>query len=67
VLFIRGRRNASYDPRTIHAASHVQLTSPQLAPFQSGAATLRATANGRSQWLRVPPPVVTERAVRIDE
>ena len=34
--------------------------------FQPGNALLRATANGRSQWLRVPPPVIEKRAVDIE-
>lgn len=65
VLLIRSHENASLDPRTIHASKRVTLTSDQLAHFQPGAAVLRATANGRSQWLRVPPPVISERVVRI--
>jgi hypothetical protein len=63
VLLIPDHENASYDPRTIHAAKSVLLTSERLARFQPGPAILRATANGRSQWLRVPPPVVAERSV----
>ena len=66
VLLIRDHRNPSYDPRTIHAATRVVLTREQLARFQPGNALLRATANGRSQWLRVPPPVIEKRAVDIE-
>jgi hypothetical protein len=65
VLRVPGHTNASYDPRTIHASQRVTLTSEQLAHFQPGAARLRVTANGRSQWLRVPPPVIREQAVEI--
>lgn len=65
VLLVRTHDNASYDPRTIHATKVVTLTSEQLARFQPGPAMLRATGNGRSQWLRVPPPVITERTVAI--
>lgn len=67
VLRVPGHTNASYDPRTIHAAQHVTVTSEQLAHFHTGAARLRVTANGRSQWLRVPPPVIREQAVEIGE
>ena len=67
VLLVPGHSNASYDPRTIHAAKRVTLTSGQLARFHTGSARLRVTANGRSQWLRVPPPVVTEHVVEIAE
>lgn len=65
VLLVPDHTNASYDPRTIHAARRVTLTSDQLARFHPGPARLRVTANGRSQWLRVPPPVVREQAVEI--
>ena len=65
VLRVHDHTNASYDPRTIHAARRVTLTSEQLAHFAPGPARLRVTANGRSQWLRVPPPVVREQAVEI--
>jgi hypothetical protein len=65
VLFVRGHENASYDPRTINAAKSVTLTTEQLAHFRPGHAVLRATANGRSQWLRIPPPVIAERSVEI--
>jgi len=65
VLLIHDHVNPSYDPRTIHADTHIALTAGQLARFQPGRAILRATANGRSQWLRVPPPVVGERPVLI--
>ena len=65
VLLVPGHTNASYDPRTIHAARQLTLTSEQLGRFHPGAARLRLTANGRSQWLRVPPPVIREQAVTI--
>jgi hypothetical protein len=65
VLIIPGHRTASLDPRTIHARQEVTLTAERLARFTPGRAVLRATANGRSQWLRVPPPVITERPVEI--
>ena len=67
VLIVRDHTNASYDPRTIHAARRVTLTSQQLAHFRAGPARLRVTANGRSQWLRVPPPVIREQAIEISE
>jgi len=67
VLRVPGHTNASYDPRTIHATRDVTLTSDQLAHFRPGHATLRVTANGRSQWLHVPPPVIRERAIETGE
>ncbi|HKN67615.1 MAG TPA: hypothetical protein VJW73_15125 [Gemmatimonadaceae bacterium] len=67
VFRIPGHTNASYDPRTIRADRRVTLTSEQLARFNPGPARLRAIANGRSQWLRVPPPVIREQTVQIGE
>ena len=67
VFRIPGHSNASYDPRTIHAERRVTLTSAQLARFHPGPARLRAIANGRSQWLRVPPPVIREQTIQIGE
>jgi hypothetical protein len=67
VFRVRDHTNASYDPRTIHAERRVTLTSEQLARFHPGPARLRAIANGRSQWLRVPPPVIREQSVQIGE
>ena len=65
VFRVRDHTNASYDPRTIHAERRVTLTSEQLARFHPGPARLRAIANGRSQWLRVPPPVIREQTIQI--
>jgi hypothetical protein len=67
VLIVPTHTNPSYDPPTIHAARRVTITSEQLARFRPGPALLRVTANGRSQWLRVPPPVIREQAVEIGE
>ena len=55
----------SYDPRTIRASAVVVLTPAMLAPFDAGPATVRAIANGRSQWLRTPPPKVRELSVDV--
>lgn len=56
---------ASYDPRTQRAALRVALTPELLARFEDGPARVRATATGRAQWLRVPPPEVREIIVEI--
>ena len=54
-----------YDPRPQRAAFHTTL-QPELADaFKPGSATLRLTALGRSQWLRVPPPKVQELAIQL--
>ena len=43
----------------------VTLTPAMLSEFDPGPATLRASAVGRPQWLRVPPPSIREQAVSI--
>ena len=63
VLLIPDHTNPSYDPRTIRASKLVVLTPAVLERFRPGPATLRAVGNGRSQWLRVPPPVRFARPV----
>jgi hypothetical protein len=55
-----------FDPRKQRASQSVVLTREILGRFQTGPARLRATANGRSQWTRVPPPVVREIEVKIE-
>ncbi len=62
---VRGNEWASFDPRPRKASQTVVLTPEQLARFAPGPATLRATATGRPQWLRLPPPTVREEAVEI--
>jgi hypothetical protein len=54
-----------FDPRTQKASLTVVVTPEIQARFQSGPATVRATAFGHSQWTRVPPPVVREVVVEI--
>ena len=43
----------------------VVVTPELLGRFEPGAALVRATAHGRSQWLRTPPPEVREVAIEI--
>lgn len=54
-----------FDPRPRHGSVVVALTPQLLDGFEPGAALLRATAVGRPQWLRVPPPTVREQPVVI--
>ncbi|MET0626054.1 MAG: hypothetical protein ABW250_24180 [Pyrinomonadaceae bacterium] len=56
---------AAFDPRPDDASYSVAVTPEQLARFQSGAAKVRATATGRPQWMRLPPPTVRETEVEI--
>jgi hypothetical protein len=62
---MRGNEWASFDPRPRRASPTVVVTPEQLARFTDGAATVRATATGRPQWMRLPPPTVREGGVEI--
>lgn len=62
---VPGNEWGSIDPRARHGLQRVVLTPEVLSRFQAGAAVLRATATGRPQWLRLPPPTVRETAVEI--
>jgi hypothetical protein len=62
---VPGNWDLTLDPRSRHDSLRVVLTPAMLQPFIAGPATLRATALGRSQWLRVPPPTVREMAITI--
>ena len=57
----------SYDPRPIRGGATVSVTPDMLARFARGPATIRATATGRAQWLRTPPPTVREIPVVIEK
>ena len=64
-LVLRGNEFGFFDPRSKSAGQRVVLTTVQLGLFQPGEALLRATAIGRPQWGRTPPPVVREMKVKI--
>ena len=57
--------NASQDPRWRRDSMTVALTPALLSRYDSGAAIIRAVAEGGPQWLRTPPPLVREAAVRL--
>ena len=59
------RRSSSSSWCTIPLAMAVVLTPELLGRFEAGAALLRATARGRPQWLREPPPEAREIAVEL--
>jgi hypothetical protein len=65
-VYLARNREPVFDPRPRHDSVVVRLTPDLLARFDDGPATLRATALGRPQWLRTPPPTVRERTVVID-
>jgi hypothetical protein len=57
--------DASLDPRAQYRTLIVQLPPALWSRFRSGPALLRATAIGRPQWLRTPPPTVRERSITL--
>ena len=54
-----------YDPRPKRVSFVASLPTDLYARFERGAASLRLTATGRSQWLRVPPPKVQELPIEL--
>lgn len=54
-----------YDPRTQTDSFSVEMTPQLMNQLETGTAVLRATAVGRHQWMRLPPPVVREVNVSI--
>jgi hypothetical protein len=62
---VPGNYFAALDPRWQRATQTIALTPEVVARFQPSAAILRATATGRPQWTRLPPPLVRELAVEI--
>lgn len=56
---------AFFDLRTQHASLSIVVTPEMINTFQAGMATVRASGFGRSQWTRVPPPVVREMEIEI--
>lgn len=54
-----------FDPRTRKASQNAVLTSDVLDRFKPGKAQVRATATGRPQLTRLPPPLVREVEVEI--
>jgi hypothetical protein len=53
----------SLNPFPVHDSVTVEIGAANLAKLESGPATLRAIGLGGSQWMRVPPPTIRERAV----
>lgn len=65
-VYVSRNHEPVFDPRPKHDSVVVTLSGDMLARFDDGPARLRATAVGRPQWLRTPPPTVREQAVVID-
>ena len=64
-VYLPRNRDPVFDPRPRRGSVVVTLEASTLAAFAAGPATLRASALGRPQWLRTPPPTIRERAVTI--
>ena len=62
---VPGNEFGFYDPRTQSASFSVIITPQSLNRLEAGPAVLRATALGRHQWMRLPPPLVREIPVSI--
>ena len=57
--------DAALDPRPQRRTSIVELPRALWNRFRTGPGVLRATAIGRPQWLRTPPPTVRELTVTL--
>jgi hypothetical protein len=55
----------SLDPRWQRATLSVTLPPALLDRYHDGRATIIATATGRSQWMRIPPPTIRQALVTI--
>jgi hypothetical protein len=62
---VHGNDWALFDPRTQHGTQTVVVTDDVLKRFADGKAIVRATATGRPQWGRLPPPLVREKVITI--
>ena len=62
---VRDNEWALFDPRTQHGSQTNVLPTEVLKQFANGKAIVRATAIGRPQWGRLPPPLICERVVNI--
>lgn len=64
-LRVAPSRDGFWDPRTRQGMMTPSFTTEFLAHFQAGPAIVRATALGKPQWMRTPPPTVQEIPVVI--
>jgi len=67
VRVIPGNHNASIDPRVRRDSITLVVTPDLLAGYNRGPAIVKATAIGRPQWLRTPPPLVRQKAVQLEK
>ena len=62
-LRVRANSGAFQDPRPQRAVLKTTIPFDVFQHFNQGKASLRAVAEGRSQWLRIPPPEVRQAAI----
>jgi hypothetical protein len=62
--FFAGNRDGALDPRPRRGSLLVTVTPAHLEGWEPGPLTIRATAVGRHQWMRLPPPTVRETTVQ---
>ena len=55
-----------YDPRPKRAVIQATIPLDVLSRLSPGEVAIRAVAEGRSQFLRVPPPEVSEAVTQLD-
>lgn len=66
-IHLRGNEWAFFDPRNRQASQATVVNDDLLNRLERGTAKLRATAVGREQWTRLPPPEVRELTVEIQQ
>jgi hypothetical protein len=62
--FFAGNRDGALDPRLRRGSLAFTIAPAHLEGWASGPLTIRATAVGRHQWMRLPPPTVREVMVQ---
>jgi hypothetical protein len=62
---VRGRNFPVFNPLPRRSARRVVVSPVVMSRFSAGPATIRATALGRSQWTRTPPPTVSSVGITI--
>jgi hypothetical protein len=55
-----------WDPRAVEYVVIAHVTAERLSRFSAGPAVVRVTGHGAGQWMRVPPPEIRERPVRLE-
>jgi len=65
-VVVPNSREPFFDPRTVKGTLSATITPEMLARFAPGSATIRATARGRPQWMREPPPLVRQVPVVLE-